>query len=82
MPRQARHIGKATGSKAFVQVSDRLKGHMSVWVEDPGELRERASVWHEIAHPRAFVGVPCGSCFASAFDYYAEFVLTRIAVKE
>jgi hypothetical protein len=36
-----------------------------MWVEDPGELREYASVWHKIVHPRAFVGVPRGSCFVS-----------------
>lgn len=80
-PRQERHVGKAAERKQGLCSSFRStkRGHMSVWVEDPGELRECASVWHEIAHPRAFVRVPCGLrfAFASAFDHHVEFVFTK-----
>lgn len=79
VPRQARYIGKVTERKQGLCSGFRStkRGHMSVWIEDPGELRECASVWHEIVHPRAFVRVPCGLCFAFAFDYYVEFVFTK-----
>lgn len=43
-----------------------------MWIGDLGELRECASVWTEVVHPCAFVGVPCGLRFVFAFDYDVE----------